>query len=783
MRLSPNRPCAALAAATALVLALLPPMLSGQTPPSPPDSVPAAYMDRYRALNQLTQGPARAVDVSHLVITRDIGHLVLERGRLFVLAPLGGRTVAAVFRGEGRFAFAPSLKTEQEALERWAETPELDDPITEAILLFDDSTAEQLDGLALQGAELSGDAGDDFRDLVNSLKGDKDGSFDGAVMGPLLNGGHSGFFLARVTRTRGDPVVFEFDPAMSEAARLLRPVGRSRWGSSWAVVTQCPPQQALPGSAAAWRLRTRLEVPHYAMDVVLSEAVSGNLGLAAGVTLTLVAREAVGPWLRFGLDPRLDLDSARWGGGAPAGAFKADDDGNLWVRALRRIQPGDTLTLSVFYHGTLIERFSDWFFVDPLAAWYPVNGQGPDLATYDITYHSPVRYPLISVGERADSVITSRTRTTRWVTPHATQGASFNLGLFQDFRVQHPDAPALNVLISEDAHRQLRRQFGAAGAQITEQAHMRENVAADVSNSLKLFTTLFGAPQQDHFTVSEIPFGEGVSFPGLIHLSWSTFQNTSLDGFDEFFRAHEAAHQWWGNAVRPGSYRDAWLSEGLASFSALWYVQSERHRDTEYFRFLDQYRSDIVTDQGVGPIWIGYRASSPTVPRGYDVMVYEKGAWVFHMLRMLMTDLRTMSTERFTDMLRDYYQSYRGGPATTEDFQLVVERHTGTPMTWFFDQWVKGADLPTYHVAWRSEPADSGTFRIRFRITQEHVPAEFRMPVLVTVDLGSHRVARFRITVSGAQTEYLGPLLPGSAREVAFNDLHSVLADVRTESW
>src|SRR5207245_11496212 len=109
----------------------------------------------------------------------------------------------------------------------------------------------------------------------------------------------------------------------------------------------------------------------------------------------------------------------------------------------------------------------------------------------------------------------------------------------------------------------------------------------------------------------------------MIDLSWSTFQMTSLDGFDEFFRAHEVAHQWWGNGVRPGSYRDAWLSEGLATFCALWYLQLERRHYDEYFHFLDQYQNDVRADRDAGPIWIGYRSASPSLRRGYDVMVRE----------------------------------------------------------------------------------------------------------------------------------------------------------------
>jgi aminopeptidase N len=429
----------------------------------------------------------------------------------------------------------------------------------------------------------------------------------------------------------------------------------------------------------------------------------------------------------------------------------------------------------------MIDRFGNFFFVDPGSAWYPQPGQGNVMALFDLTFHAPQRYPLVSMGERGDSSVSNHVSTTHWVTHQPSAYASFNLGLFQPWHVEHLDAPALDVYLSEDAHNELRREFAAMGEQIPEQAHMKENVAADISNALKLFTAVFGETHFRQFSVTEIPYDEGVSFPGLIHLSWSTFQNTSIDGFDEFFRAHESAHQWFGNGVRPASYRDAWLSEGLATFCGLWYLEALKRRDTEYDRFLDQYKNDIGADQDAGPIDIGYRLSSPRIPRGYDVIVYEKGAWVFNMLRSLMTDLGTMQSERFTETMRDFYTTYRGGTASTDDFQRLVERHMGMPMGWFFDEWVRGTAIPSYNVTWGTEPADNGRVRIKLHITQDHVPADFRMPVLVAVDLGGGRVARFRVTVTSGQAEYTSPLIPGEPRSLTFNAMHSVLADSHVE--
>src|SRR3989441_1835987 len=110
--------------------------------------------------------------------------LTLERGKLYLLSPVGGRTVGAVFRGDGRFSFAPTARAEQAELQRFAGSPALDDSLTEAILIFSDSTRDRLGTLAFGQAEIPGDVADRVRDLVGSLKGSNEGSFSSDVMGP-----------------------------------------------------------------------------------------------------------------------------------------------------------------------------------------------------------------------------------------------------------------------------------------------------------------------------------------------------------------------------------------------------------------------------------------------------------------------------------------------------------------------------------------------------------------------------------------------------------------------
>ncbi len=84
---------------------------------------------------------------------------------------------------------------------------------------------------------------------------------------------------------------------------------------------------------------------------------------------------------------------------------------------------------------------------------------------------------------------------------------------------------------------------------------------------------------------------------------------------------------------------------------------------------------------------------------------------------------------------------------------------------------------------WNTQPAAGGKYAVHFRVTQEHMSPDFLMFVVVTADLGDNHFARFRIGVRGSQTEYVSPPLPAEPKNIIFNDLHSVLADVKMERW
>src|SRR3989442_6522672 len=229
----------------------------------PADTTSTQYLDYYRGIMSLASLPQSAADVKQLVLRRDAGVITLNQGTIYLLSPVGGRTVAAVFRGAGRLTLTPPEAPEQDALRRLLGASAVDDSITEAILIFDDSTATQLRGLSVHRGDVPDDLLGHVHDFVRSLRGENDGAFMPSVMASLLSESPNGFLMVHVRRTNGSPLLFEYDPDVVHAVHLFKPASKMHWGANWSVVTEFAPAQPLAGSAGMWEFRQRVAVPSF----------------------------------------------------------------------------------------------------------------------------------------------------------------------------------------------------------------------------------------------------------------------------------------------------------------------------------------------------------------------------------------------------------------------------------------------------------------------------------------------------------------------------------------
>jgi hypothetical protein len=119
--------------------------VAAQLSPEPARSETVSYEQRYAELRGLQAAPNKIARVTQLVLKRDAGQFTFGDGTFYLLTPIGGRTMGAVFVGHGVFKFAPPTAIEQDRLARFQKTRTLEVPFSSVVLLFADSTPAELE--------------------------------------------------------------------------------------------------------------------------------------------------------------------------------------------------------------------------------------------------------------------------------------------------------------------------------------------------------------------------------------------------------------------------------------------------------------------------------------------------------------------------------------------------------------------------------------------------------------------------------------------------------------
>ncbi len=746
----------------------------GSTDTTAPQRTDAAidYDTLLTQMAHLTPDKGMVAPVSGMLLQRDVAAFVLASGTLYACKPVAGRRMAVLFVGKGTVSYTPPTDVERKQLARFLDDDHLMRPFTKLFMVFSDDTWNELSTtVKFTAGTVAEDIGPELESDMQYLNDPDDRYIDEGVANTMLNDLHDNGFYAEIMTDGEKPLVFRIDPYENEEVQLLRQARTDGGTKYMELINQFHIESAYDSGVAARGYRD-IDVSRESIKF----DIASNLDVTASARLTVVPLHSAERWIYLHLYSGLHVDSVVWSDGESASAFNTSGS-TFWIRNQPMLDSGQSATVDVYYHGTVIDRKVDWVELESSVMWYPSEDYR-NKAEFDLTFSYPSNFTLASVGslQSTETDGDAERTTSHWVTTAPIRNASFNIGLFKTYEFTNDSIPPVTELMSN--------------SQRTTGADMEEQVGGDVASSIKLFTFLFGSCPVDHFYATEIPGGHGEAFPGLIHLSWSTFQNTDESGSDEIFRAHEVAHQWWGIGVDFDSYHDQWLSEGFAEYSALLYVQAVRKDNDTFFEWLDRYREAIVDNRrsflvkapDAGPIWLGYRTNSSRTPDDYDIIIYKKGAWVLHMLRNLMMDINSLDDSKFRAMMRDFFETYEGRRATTADIQHVVERHVGTDMSWFFKEWVYGTDVPTYTCSYKVDEQADGTYLLTCRVDQSEVPDDFRMYLPIRIDFGNDRVGRGRMLVSGP-TSTMQLKLPSEPEDVTFNDLSSVLCELDETGW
>jgi tetratricopeptide (TPR) repeat protein len=405
----------------------------------------------------------------------------------------------------------------------------------------------------------------------------------------------------------------------------------------------------------------------------------------SGFVQDAVGVGSLGPSVRVDLGEMLPANQPvilrfRWGG-----ALLSPEGGPLATRRLAYVGP----------EGSYLMYASRWF---------PFHDYAADRATSDITLIVPSGLQV--AGTSDDAVVAQQS---------PKDGAA-------RFRFVHRQP----VLIGNFAAGQyINKDLRFSGYEIQFYAKPGSESRIDsyaelMGQVLEFYGKQYGPPAfSSRLVVAQLDDDslDTYSGPGIIFLASKMFDSTRAMPEEKLER--EVAYQWWGQTVGLRSFDDAWISQGLAEWSAFAYREAHSSSGSLDAAQREQQERSLTFEQTASIA----RAPSALDDQSaaYQSIVFYKGSMVFRMLR------ETLGKEKFDRLLRSFLQDYRGKNASIDDFEKQTSQIAGENMRYFFAQWLEGTGVPEFTVDYQIIRTRAGKFRTRGTVKQTF--ENLRMPV------------------------------------------------------
>jgi Peptidase family M1 domain len=671
---------------------------------------------------------ARRVEVRHVDI-----RLSFEDAAVFY-DNIPDLETALIVVGRGKVAFSPSDANEKHQMDLLYKKDRLEDEIDSLYIrgssefLASNVRIEAAGGAAaVSDAERAKAAAVFGRNYARSFT--IESSFDDTLLSFLPRNDEA--VLEFKTRKAGE-LAYIYFPFADEEVSLYNH-DRDR------VVSLYSPEEA--GGPPLKRMfisfEEKFDVASYALDLGYSPA---SASLSAKARIELVSRVDGLDSLKFRFDPGLEI--LRITDAEGRDLFYTQDKLRkiLYVYLLVPAAQGEPVSVQVYYRGRVHPaapttdvisqtgvgskistqpRYETYFF-SHAGAWYP----GPadeDYFLARLTVVVPPEYKCIANGELVakgrredlDDVVAiekAGSAVYTFATRAPVKYLSFIVGKFDRLK-ERPGPVPLSAQTSSDI------------------LHSQPNLIDQAADILDFYIRSFGPYPYEKLAIvlrSWPDFGghSPASFIVLNDVPWSGESGFRLPGdtpvdlsaWDEYFLAHEIAHQWWGQGVSFGTYKDQWLSEGLSQFAAASYLR-QRYGPSAYAAILKKFTRWTDKRSSRGPIVMGSRLSYRDFS-AYQALVYNKAALALFMLQDV------LGAETFAAGLRSFYEEHKFTAPRTGDFIKAMETASGRDLGAFFRGWFYAWELPDVRVTWTETVAAAGV-RVDFRIVQAKGPFVF----------------------------------------------------------
>ncbi len=480
--------------------------------------------------------------------------------------------------------------------------------------------------------------------------------------------------------------------------------------------------------------RAALDIAGYVIDAELDTATHH---IAAKAQITFTAPESSDE-VSFGFHPALKVTKITDDSGKLLTGERLAD-GTIRVAPSQPFAAGQPVHWTFEYEGVItgnedgpVEGLKLAAIQEPItyllypARWFPTSGYLTDRFTAQLHIKVPQGMRVFASGAQGAS--------------HSVTLASGKPGDQYDFNWDKPGFPG--TVIAGRFLGPFTAGPGNIKVYLTVNHQAQGNQIAEVAaKEYDFFTDSFGSPETPHLTVVEMPDDTlpAVWAPELAGIMGSRIADKS----GVRLMANTIAHQWWGSEVSPRSLNDAWITNGMARYGELMYLEEDSGKSALRNALQDVSAGALAYD--TVPLSSASRLG-PFSPE-FQSMTLEKGAMIFHMLRGEIGDKAFLAT------LKGALSEFTDKSIRTSDFEKVSEAQSQQQLTPFFAQWIDGTGAPTFtdkYTVYRL--GNNKGFRTIGFINQDL--DLFNMPVEIRVETDG-KTENKQINVVGTESQFV----------------------------
>jgi Peptidase family M1 domain/TPR repeat len=452
--------------------------------------------------------------------------------------------------------------------------------------------------------------------------------------------------------------------------------------------------------------------------------------------------------VRVELHPNLDVRDVKGADGKPVN-FEREGAMEVIVNLPMPVATGKTTTLTFSYGGILANEENspvpnvrlasinkDWAYLLLPSRWFPLTNFPSNRYTGTFKLNVP------------DTMAVAGTGKTEAPQPLAPRAAAEGNRLMYTFRCDKAEPNGSFVAGPLQLNPKQAEGLNIAVFAPRSDSGNAQIFANIVAHQGIIFSDLIGPLQDPDLTVVQLPDGTLRDFaaPGVLMLSKRAWDPKANDRA----LSRLVASQWWGNAVLPASTADTWISDGLARYSEELYAETAFGKEAG-LRAIDEFAVGALMYDNAAPV--AQSARLAPYSGEYKSVVMNKGAMIFHMLRMQIGDVALRK------LLQAFYKKYDGKTATVADFeglavgvaQQTTKKGEEPPnLQGFFTQWLNSTGIPEFTVEYVTYRTRKG-FRVVGKIKQ---PIDtFSMPVQLRIDTEGNPETKW-IYVSGLESDF-----------------------------